>query len=178
MTVNPAEVPPVEDVNRGTVVALLALPLGVIAWVIIWSIGIIASIVGFGIAYLTMFLYTRGSGGLISRAGAVRVTIITLVTLGIAIFAGLVSDVAIGISQVTTLSPIEALSDDRFPVVLNTYLADGASEWGFRVVLGIAFGILGCFGILRSAFRATAAPKAMPWPTQPATPEVPEAEQK
>lgn len=178
MTVNPAEVPPVEDVNRGTVVALLALPVGVIAWVLIWSIGIVASIVGFGIAYLTMFLYTRGSGGLISRAGAVRITIITLVTLAIAIFAGLVSDVAIGISRLSSLSPIEALSDNQFPVVLNTYLTDGVSEWGFFVLLAVVFGIVGCFGILRTAFRATAAPKPMEWPTQPATPEVPGAEPK
>ena len=170
MTVNPAEVPPVEDVNRGTLVALLAIPVGVVAWVIVWSIGIIAGILGFGIAYLTMFLYTRGSGGIISRAGAIRVTIITFVTLALAIVAGLVADVAIGISQLSTLSPIEALTDDRFPAVFNTYITDGVGEWGLYVAIAIALGIFGCYSILRNAFRATAAPKGMPWPTEPTPP--------
>ena len=35
MTINPAEVAPVEDVNRGTVLALLTVPAGIIVWVLI-----------------------------------------------------------------------------------------------------------------------------------------------
>src|SRR3954466_11455210 len=101
---------PIEDVNRGTVVALLALPIGVIVWVLIWTLGIIASIVTLGVAYAAMFLYRLGSGGAMGRGGAVRVTLITLVTLAVAIFAGLVADVAVGIGRVTNVGPIDALS--------------------------------------------------------------------
>lgn len=50
MTLNPAEVQPVENGDRGTLVALLALPAGVIVWVLIWSIGFIVSAVTYGVA--------------------------------------------------------------------------------------------------------------------------------
>lgn len=177
MTINPAEVAPVEDVNRGTVVALLTVPAGVIVWVLIWSVGFILSAVTYGVALLAMFLYTRGSGGAIGRVGAVRVTIITLATVVLSIFAGIVSDVALAISRVANISPIEALNVPQFNSVLTNYLTDGEAvgSWLPSVLIGIAFAILGCYGILRNAFRATATPKAMPWPAQP---EVPEAEQK
>lgn len=147
---------PLENVGRGTVVALLAVPAGIIVWVIIWSIGIVASIVSFGVAYLALFLYRLGSGGPVSRAGAVRITIITLGTVVLAIIAGLVSDVAIGIGRVANVSPIEALSSPRFGEVFTTYLTQSGPGLAFSIVLAIVFGIFGCFSILRSAFRATA----------------------
>ena len=147
---------PVEDVNRGTVVALLALPVGVIVWVIIWTIGIVASVVTLGVAYLAMFLYRLGSGGTIGRAGAVRVTIITLVTLAVAIFAGLVADVAVGVGSVTKVGPVEALSNPAFWQIFNEYVTAPDSGLLLSLALAIGFGILGCFGILRSAFAATA----------------------
>ena len=151
MTVNPAEVPPVEDVNRGTVLALLAIPAGVIVWVIIWSIGVILSAVTYGVALLALFLYTRGSGGLIGRAGAIRVTIITLVTVALSIVAGLVSQVALSVAHFGHVSPIEALSAPQFPSAFQSYLEGG--DWVFSVLIGVVFAILGCYSVLRNAFR-------------------------
>lgn len=159
---------PVEDVNRGTVVALLALPVGVILWVLVWSLGFIVSIITFGVAYLAMFLYRLGSGGTIGRAGAVRVAIITLVTLALAIFAGLVADVAIGIGSVTGVGPVEALGNPAFGEVFTSYITDPESGLLLNLGLAIGFGLLGCFGILRSAFSATAEPApAFGAPTYP-----------
>jgi len=148
---------PVEDVNRGTVVALLAIPVGVIAWVLIWSFGFIASIISFGVAYIAMFLYRLGSGGAIGRAGAVRVTIITLATLALSIFAGLVWSVATDIGQITHTSTIFALTDPSFWERFQDSMANaGGALWG-NIGLAALFGILGCFGVLRSAFSAAAA---------------------
>lgn len=168
---------PVEDVNRGTVVALLTIPAGVIVWTLVWSIGFIASIITFGVAILATFLYRLGSGGTISRAGAIRITIITLVTVALSIIAGLVADVAIGISQVANVSPIEALSNPAFGEVFATYLSTGGGNLYFSLIIAVVFGILGCFSILRGAFAATAAPAAAqpdpqaPWPTLPTNPQ-------
>lgn len=169
---------PVEDVNRGTVVALLALPVGVIVWVLIWTLGFIASIVTFAVAYLAMFLYKLGSGGTIGRAGAVRVTIITLVTLAASIIAGLVADVAVGLGRVTNTGPVEALSHPQFGEIFNTYVTDPDGGLLLSLGLAIVFGILGCFGVLRAAFGASAEPAAAasavhyPSLAQPAAPEV------
>jgi hypothetical protein len=165
---------PIEDVNRGTVVALLTIPAGVIVWTLVWSIGVVASIVTFGVAILATFLYRLGSGGVIGRAGAIRITAITLVTVVLSIIAGLVADVAIGIGQVAGISPIEALTHPGFGDVFGLYLSSG--DGGLYLSLGIAvlFGILGCFSVLRGAFAATAAvePQAQtPWPTLPANPQ-------
>lgn len=176
MTYSPDLPPaPIEDVNRGTVVALLTIPAGIIVWTLIWSIGFVASIVTFGVALLATFLYRLGSGGVIGRAGAVRITVITLVTVVLSIIAGLIADVAIGIGQVAGISPIDALSHPGFGDVFGLYLSSG--DGGLYLSLGIAvlFGVLGCFGVLRSAFRATAMPAApqsqTPWSTLPANPQ-------
>jgi hypothetical protein len=41
---------PSENVQRGVIFALIALPVGVVAWDILWSFGFVASIVAFGVA--------------------------------------------------------------------------------------------------------------------------------
>ena len=161
-------------------VALLAIPAGVIVWVIIWTIGFIASIVSFGVAILAMFLYKLGSGGQMGRAGAIRVTIITIVTVGVSIFAGLIVDVAVGIASVTSGGPIEALSNPVFWDVFKEYTTGPeSSSLGFSLALSVGFGILGCFSILRGAFKTTAAPvvnpaTGLPWSQTPITPGQPQ----
>ena len=169
---------PAEDVNRGTVVALLTIPAGIIAWCIIWSIGFIASVVTFGMAILATFLYRLGSGGTIGRAGAIRITIVTLTTVVLSIIAGVVTDVALSISRFAKVSPIEALSHPNFGKVFETYISSGDGNLYFSLLIAVAFGILGCFSVLRGAFRQTApaqfqAPGAQAaWPTLPANPAV------
>jgi hypothetical protein len=167
-----------ENVNRGTLVALLVIPVGVTAWVLILSIGFIASIVSLGVAYLAMFLYTRGSGGKFGRAGAIRVTVITLVTIALAIFAGIVSDVARALVAGTGQSPFDAFTAPDFWNVFGKVLAYPSvqAELLPSVLISIAFGLLGCFGILRSAFRRTA-PSAVSTSVQPATSSAPPDEQ-
>lgn len=162
---------PIEDVNRGTVLALLAIPAGIIAFVIIWNFGFIASIVSLGVAYLAMFLYQRGSGGTIGRAGAVRVAIITIVTVGLSIFAGIVSSVAIGFGEVAGISPFAAVADPQFGTIFSATMADSEvqGELAKSVLIALAFGALGCFGVLRAAFRATAAPQSPPVGETPAS---------
>lgn len=178
----PAPAAPAEDVNRGTVVALAAIPVGVIVWTVVWTLGAILSIITFGMAYLAMFLYKLGSGGTMSRAGAVRVTIITVIGVVLSIIAGLVSDVAFGMGRVTGQGPIAALSDPLFGRVFSDYLGSGDPGLLFSLGIALLFGLLGCFSILRNAFRSTAPvapatpgfdPAAQaPWPAQPAAPTI------
>lgn len=163
---------PTENVNRGTVLALLAIPAGIIVYVIVWNFGIVASVVSFGVAYLALFLYQRGSGGTIGRAGAVRVAIITIVTVGLSIFAAIVWDVAVVYGEAAGISPFAAIADPGFSTFFTYVMAqpDVQGELVKQVLIAIAFGALGCFFVLRAAFRATAAPAAQP--TQPVQPPV------
>jgi hypothetical protein len=112
------------------------------------------------------------------RAGAVRVAIITVVTALLSIFAGIVADVAIGISQIAKITPIEALTSPQFGTVFNFYITDPESQGSLvgSVLMSLAFAALGCFWVLRGAFRATATPTAaqQAWPAQPTQPPVDE----
>lgn len=150
--------PPAADETRGTIFALAIIPLGVAAWLILWSFGFIASIVGFGVALGAVFLYRLGAGGQVTRGGAVRVALLTIVTLALAFFAGIVLDAVQSYSAASGATYMALVTDSLFwsdffavlgePGVLGSYLPDFG--------LALLFGVLGCFSVLRSAFREAA----------------------
>jgi len=161
----PAAPLPPEDVIRGLLLSLVIVPAGILVFVLIWSIGFIASIVGFGVALGASFLYRLGSGGRVSIRGAFVVTGVTLVTLVLAFLAAETSSVVAAVSAQTGLSWLDVVSTPGFagfvtdtltaPDVIGAVLGDAA--------LTFVFGLLGCFTVLRAAFkeaRAGAAPAA------------------
>jgi hypothetical protein len=155
MTYAEFEQTPIENVQRGTIVALVTIPLGVIVWVILWNIGFVASIVAFGAAYLAVRLYRWGSGGPISRTGAIRITVITIVTMLIALFAGIVSDAAQSYSSGSGESALsEVLSPEFWRVFWHALAQPGVlSGYAPSIILALLFGAIGCFSTLRNAFR-------------------------
>jgi hypothetical protein len=173
---------PVENIGKGTVVALLVIPVGVIVWVLVWQLGVVASIISFGVAAAAVFLYRLGSGGAVSRAGAIRIIIITAATILLSIFAGIVSDVAVGLGNYLSVSPFDALAEPRFWDIFTAYVTDSQSlsDLALPVLIGVAFGVLGSFSTLRNALRATSANEAAqaqasaPAEYKPITPTNPE----
>jgi hypothetical protein len=161
---------PRENVARGTVFSLVVIPLGVIAWVVLWNFGFIASLVAFGVAFGAMTLYRIGSGGFLGFNGAVRGTIITVVTLLLAFFGGVVSDMITAWTDGTGGSAIESLVTPEFWTTFQMVLAEPGLVSSYLPDFGLAllFGALGCFSVLRSAFRGGSAPAPS---VQPETPE-------
>jgi hypothetical protein len=153
MTEAPSTSLPPENLQRGVIFALIALPVGVIAWDIIWSVGFIASIVAFGVAYLAARLYRLGSGGRVTRSGAIAITAVTIGTLIIAFISGFAIDVIGEYTRITGESVTEALLSSRFWSIVFADMTDPQSL--ISVLLAAAFGVLGCFSILRGAFRQT-----------------------
>jgi hypothetical protein len=144
---------PSENVQRGVIFALIALPAGVVAWDILWSFGFVASIVAFGVAYLAVRLYRFGSGGRVSRTGAIAVAVITIGTLIIAFISGFAVDVVGLYTQQFGTSIPEALVAPRFwSIVFSAMTSPQALP---TLLLAALFGALGCFGTLRSAFLQT-----------------------
>jgi len=156
--------PKPEDVMRGTAFSLAAVPAGVLIWVVLWRAGFIASIVALGVAFLAMYLYRSGSGGAIGRSGAVRVTAVTIVTLLLAFFAGVVSDVL----EVWTVDTGEGastalLSSDFWSGFGYVMGLDGVvPSYGKDAGLALLFGALGCFSTLRGAFSGEDPPSTPP----------------
>jgi hypothetical protein len=156
---DPASLPP-ENVPRGTLLALLIIPAGIIVWIILWQFGLIASLVAFGIALGALWLYRFGSGGRISRAGAVRVTIITVVALLLAFLSGLVADVLPMYANQRNIDFVSALTSGEFWSFFGNAVDNNFGDVVVQLVIALIFGALGCFSVLRTAFVQTRAIEA------------------
>lgn len=141
-----------ENVLGGALLALLAVPVGVVVLALLSSIGFIASIVGFLVAFSAVWLYRRGSGGFISRTGAWIVTVIVLGTLVLGIWVDLVVTFAHGLGHLSNIGA------EGFWPQFNKDLPGNLSDNILFIVLILAFGALGAFRTIGRAFaiaRAT-----------------------
>jgi hypothetical protein len=141
--------PPVENVAAGAILSLLAIPVGVIILTLISTVGFAASIVGFVIAICAVWLYRRGSGGIISRTGAWVVTAVVAFTLLFGIWVSLVVEFAGGLGKLHNIGLAE------FWPLFNRDFSKLVSENGVFILLVLAFGVLGAFRTLRRAFITT-----------------------
>lgn len=140
-----------EDRGRGTVMALGAVPVGVVLWMVMWSFGWMGSLAAFAAAALAAMLYVRGAGR-ISATGAGIVTGITVVTVLLAFVGGIWID-AVKFLGGTPLSMIV----DPEPWTLigdNLTNPDFISGYGTDFIWAVIFGLLGCFFTLRRLFQA------------------------
>jgi hypothetical protein len=150
----PAPQPAREDLVRGTLFSLVAIPGGVILWLILWNMGFIASIVGFLVAAGAARLYVAGSGGSLSRRGVWVIAAVTLATVLVSFLGSIWVDMA----RAMEVSPLAQLVDpqawDLFalnvtgnPELLELYAGDFA--------MALLFSALGCFFTLRRLFGQT-----------------------
>jgi hypothetical protein len=143
---------PVENILAGSILALLAIPVGVILLVLLGTIGIVASIVGFAVSFAALWLYRRASGGIISRVGAWIVTLIVAVSLLLGIWAQLVVTAAGGLGH------LDRIGLPEFWPIFNHDFADTLSQSGLFIGLVLLFGALGAFRLLRRAFATAHVP--------------------
>ncbi len=143
------------DVRRGTVAALGVIPIGIIAYVALYQFGFVASVVGFGVAWLAAFFYQQGSGQrIMDRTAAVRIAVITLATIVVAIAAAIVWDVAGYWADQSGASTVAVLFTGDF----WDYFVYDLSDWEYfspylpDIGIGLLFGIIGSFSTLRAAF--------------------------
>lgn len=146
---------PSENLQRGVIFALIALPAGVVAWDILWTLNFISSIVAFGVAYLAVRLYRFGSGGRVSRNGAVAVAVITIGTLIVAVISGFaISVVGVYSQQFGTSIPEALVAPGFWSIVFAAITSPQAIP---TLLLATLFAALGCFWTLRTAFVQTRA---------------------
>jgi hypothetical protein len=162
--------PPIENVVRGALLALLVLPVGVAVWVALQSAGpgIVVGIVAFAISFGAYWLYQRGAGGVISRTGAWTVTIIVVATLVLCILFGMMADYARGIAANIGLNPWDIFFNPHFlPNFVANFGALFAANALFYLI-AIAIAAAGSYRTLRRAFRVTRV--ATPVAAYPAAP--------
>lgn len=148
---------------RGIALAILALPLGIAAWDVLWSVGFVASIVAFGVAWGAMRPYRLGSNGPFSRTGAVAVLVITVVTLVLAFVSGFAVDLVGEYAGLRGVSIPEALVTPEFwGVVLG---AMGTGPAFVSLLLAGPFSLLAC-----APPSAAPAPRSRGIPSRPIRP--------
>lgn len=162
----PVQEPPVAptgNVGRGALFALATIPVGVAAWVVLWGLGFIASLVAALVAFLAVKLYVLGAGRL-SRVGALVVLAVTVVTLALAFVAGIAWDAAVAVSEDGSISTWGALVDPTFWSWFSEILPEALPEYGTDIAWAAGFGALGAFATLRGAWADTRAQDAEPAP--------------
>ena len=151
---------PTERVGRGALLALLIIPVGVVVFLLISSIGFVASIVSFGVAIGAFWLYQRGAGGVVSRAGAWVVLAIVVVTTVLGIFASLVWDFAAAVAsdpqvKAAGLNGWDVFNRSAFWPAFGDNFGYQLSHEALFVILAFVFAALGAFRVLRRAFLTT-----------------------
>jgi hypothetical protein len=175
---------PGQRLLAGSLLALLVIPAGVILFTLISSIGFVASFTGFAIAFGAVWLYGRGAGGIITRAGAGAITGIVIVTLLLGFYVSMVFDFANAFAKSATnvghpLTAWTAFNSAAFWPLFNENFGPLFNDNALFFVLALAFGILGSFRILRRAFMtsvsgsSTAATFGTAPPTPPAQSQPP-----
>ncbi|MFB2554540.1 septum formation family protein [Herbiconiux liangxiaofengii] len=140
--------------SRGVWSATAAVPVAVVCWVLLASVGIISSLIAYLFALAVVWLFTRGSGGLVSARGARAITVIVVVGVIACVAAGALwagaSAYASGMPA-GPVSPFAALADPAFwvrlweqQVVTGRIFASNAVD----LALGLLFAAAGVFPIL------------------------------
>ncbi len=143
---------PVERVGRGLAFSLVAIPAGVVATVMLWKLGFIASLIPFLLAGLAVWLYARGAGTQ-ARRGAPA--LIGVILVGVA--ASLVSIVATDIwTAYPEYGAASGMSRAEF-VLVNLLRPD---LWGAYLADLVIFLLFAALGVIGTVIRLAKAPAA------------------
>lgn len=129
--------------------------MGVIAWLILWDLGWMASLVAFIAAAGAARLYVLGTGGTISRRGVWVVVALTVVTVLLSFLGSLLIDAARFLGGG---SPLSMLADAQTWDLLGFNLATNrelVESYAGDFLLALLFSALGCFFTLRQLFAQT-----------------------
>lgn len=135
--------------------AAAAIPVGVVAWLVLWDLGWMASLVAFLASAGAARLYVLGTGGMISRRGVWVVVTVTVVTVLLSFLGSMLLDMAHFLGGG---SPVNMLAEAQTWELLGFNLAtnrDLVNTYAGDFMLGLLFSALGCFFTLRRLFAQT-----------------------
>jgi hypothetical protein len=158
---------PTENTVRGSLLALLVVPVGIFVYCLIASVGIVASIVSYGVALGAVWLYQRGAGGFISRAGAWVITVIIVGTIALSLYVNYIYVVAGALAKALpgTFGSTwwAALNSPGFWPFFNEHIGAVVQASALNIVLSVVLGILGAYRTLMRVFRATSGGRVAPY---------------
>jgi len=132
---------PAENVGRGTALALVSIPIGMLIFGLAGAVGYFLFVVPIVIPAIAHWLYGRGAGAPLSRRGWVPFIIVSLV----AVFLGVVTGLLVS-AFTATGSNLE-----RFLAVIGTTMRYQLTNQGIWVLAAIAIGVAGIVAAIRGA---------------------------
>lgn len=143
--------------QKGFLLSLLAIPVGIILWDIIWSWGFIASIVSFAIAWSAVKLFTVGSGTEPSKKDLYVLLSVIIVAVVLSFLSGMVLDAQSVYSETTHVGMFDSFASADFWSYLFSNLADGSvwSAYAGDIAMALVFAVLGLFVFVRDLFMGT-----------------------
>lgn len=145
---------PPERVGRGALLALLAIPVGVLLSAVIWKLGFVASLSGVVVAAGAAVLYARGSGGRLKKGIPVIAAIIAVGIVG-SFFAAVAVDLFDVFPQLDPEISSTYASRGSF-VAENLFYGPVLKEYTGQLVMFVLFGVLGGFGTILRLVRMNA----------------------
>ena len=146
----PAAPAAVEIVPRGILFSLAAIPLGMVAAVLIWKAGFVASISSFLVAGSAVFLYTTGALSA-PRRGLVPLIAVIVVGVVASFFA------IVGADLVEYYNSPDGQNLGYASVVdfvgSNLFNGEVLGSYGGDLAMFALFAVLGVFGTLRRLLR-------------------------
>jgi hypothetical protein len=142
---------PAENVARGTLVALLAIPAAIVAFALVGALfGGVSGIAAIVVPYIAAFLYRFGAGTTLSRAGWIPYIGVTAAAIVIGTVGGIASGTWSTFSSVGGKGGI--LGSAFWRTVGNQftiYLGDNAVP----ILIGLVLGAIGIVSVIRGRTR-------------------------
>lgn len=144
---DPGASKPAENVQRGSIFALVAIPVAIAIFAIIGGVfGIITGIAAIVIPYIAAWLYSKGAGAQLTRAGWVPFIGITAVAIILGAAAGILGGFYHSFTRVGGDGGILGTS---FWTTVRNQLTDNYADNAFPIIVGIGLGIVGIVSVLR-----------------------------
>ncbi|MEO8094139.1 MAG: hypothetical protein ABI632_04305 [Pseudolysinimonas sp.] len=144
-----------ENVTRGAILSLLAIPAAVILFAIVGGIfGGVSGIAAIAVPYVAAALYRFGAGAALSRAGWLPFIVIS----AIAVLVGTFSGIAASAWQLfNSVGGKNALVNPAFWRTVGNQFTTNLGDNFIGIAIGLVLGIVGIVGILRGRTIGTPA---------------------
>jgi len=143
---------PVENVSRGTLFALAAIPFAIIAFAIVAGFGFISGIVAVIVPSIAGWLYTKGAGAPLSRKGWGSFILVSAA----AVVLGTLASIFTSAYQSYTSVGGSGLTSAYWTAVAGRF-TNGGADLLFALLIGIGLGIAGIVVVLRGGGKFGAA---------------------
>ncbi len=167
-----------ENVQRGTIFALAAIPISIAAFALIGGLtGFITGILAIVVPYITAYLYSKGAGAPLSRRGWAPFIGVAGAAVVLGTFSGVVGGVYSAYQAVGGSGGLFASAFWR--TVANQFTVNLADNF-FAILIGIGLGAAGIVSVIRNGGKmpsrgSNAAPAAPSVPSAPSVPTTPPA---